>query len=309
LKIPRHLLAATALLPAALFGQAPPKPVVYNNMAGDGSVELDRTIRQAFSSTYTIVDTSRSAGFVEPEATAGELPKYVKDTQGQMIAGYVLVVYIVTAEGVVADPVIAKWNDERLCRVALEAMADWRFTPGRLKGVAVATTAAQEFNFGPVDLSNGLKLDRIVVYQPNDVLVKRMPPLERTKAYIAQMRQVAHNFFVGAATRETFQIVIVTRPGLRARVWFVSSVRPGNSAELEPLRRLLEAVPPLDVKGGAVILCLTTLVAGGDGKEPPMGENYRNPIPSEWRDLAKSLKDPPPFSSDAFMDLLWPDGG
>ena len=65
------------------------------------------------------MDTSRAAGYVEPEAIAGDLPKFAKDEHDQMIAGYVLVVYIVDANGEVADPVIAKGTDERLCRVAL----------------------------------------------------------------------------------------------------------------------------------------------------------------------------------------------
>src|SRR5580693_3343754 len=98
----RTLLALAALLPAYALAGAPAKPVVYNEMAGDGSVELDRTIRQAYGSTYTLVDTSRSAGFVEPVPLAGELPTYAKDAHDQMIAGYVLVVYIVAADGSVA---------------------------------------------------------------------------------------------------------------------------------------------------------------------------------------------------------------
>jgi hypothetical protein len=297
-----------ALLPACALGAAPAKPVVYNNMAGDGSVELDRTIKEAYGSTYTLVDTSRSAGFVEPVPTAGELPAYAKDAHDQMIAGYVFIVYIVTAEGVVADPVIAKGTDERLCRAALSAMGDWRFIPGKLKGVAVATTAAQEFNFGPLDVSNGLKVERLVVYQSNDLLVRRMPPFEQTRTYVEKLRLVAHNFFVGVTKPETLHIVIVTRPGRRSRVWLISTARPGDSKELEPLRRLLEAVPPLNVQEGPVILCLTTEVAGGDGKDPPEGPDYHNPVPSEWTELARSLKNPPPISSDAFIDMVWPPG-
>jgi hypothetical protein len=297
-----------ALLPSSALGAAPAKPVVYNNMAGDGSVELDRTIKEAYGSTYTLVDTSRSAGFVEPVPTAGELPAYAKDAHDQMIAGYVFIVYIVTAEGVVADPVIAKGTDERLCRAALSAMGDWRFIPGKLKGVAVATTAAQEFNFGPLDVSNGLKVERLVVYQSNDLLVRRMPPFEQTRTYVEKLRLVAHNFFVGVTKPETLHIVIVTRPGRRSRVWLISTARPGDSKELEPLRRLLEAVPPLNVQEGPVILCLTTEVAGGDGKDPPEGPDYHNPVPSEWTELARSLKNPPPISSDAFIDMVWPPG-
>jgi hypothetical protein len=288
------------------FG-APAKPVVYNNMAGDGGVELDRSIKQAYSSMYTVVDTSTSAGYTEPRAIAGELPKYVKDKQGRMISGYVLVIYIVTADGAVADPVMVKWSDERLCRVAVEVMANWHFMPGTLKGVAVATTAAQEFSFGPNDQSNGFSVERVIVYQPSDVTTRRMPPGEGTKAYVGQLQQVAHNFFVGDAVPETLSIVVVTRPGRRSRIWFVSSTRPGNSRELEPLKKLLEAVPPLDVREGPLILGFTGLIAGGDGKDQPMGETYRNPIPQEWLDAVRGRTDPPTVSSDAFVDLIWPD--
>jgi hypothetical protein len=136
-----------------------------------------------------------------------------------------------------------------------------------------------------------------------------MPPFEQTRTYMAQMRQVAHNFFVGVTKPETLHIVIVTRPGRRSRVWLVSTERPGGPGELEPLRRLLEAVPPMNVQEGPVILCLTTEVAGGDGRDPPEGPDYHNPVPRQWTELAKSLKNPPPVSSDAFIDLVWPPGG
>ncbi len=303
---PRHLLAILALLPASALCGAPAAPVVYNNLAGDGSAELDRSIRQAYGSTYAIVDTSRAAGFTEPSATAGEMPRVALDDRGQPIFGSCLIVYIVSAAGLVSDPVIVKWSDERVCRVALAAMGDWRFTPGRLKGVAVASTAAQDFTFGPAEASGGFSMERLVVYQPNDLLMRRLPPNEAVDAYVNQVRQVAHNFFVGSATPETFHIVIVARPGPRCRAWFLSSVRPGDSPELAPLRALLQAIPPLAVREGPVVLCLTAHVAGGDGKDQPNGEAFRNPIPAEWRALAATLKDPPAYSSDAFLDLLWP---
>jgi hypothetical protein len=309
LKMPRPLLLALAavLIGASAFGQPATSPVVYNNMDGDGGVALDRSIKQAYSGKYTIVDTSSSAGYAEPTAIAGDLPRLVKDRDGTLLVGYVLVAYIVTADGVVSDPVIIKWDDERLCRAALDIMAGWRFKPGTLKGLAVATTAAQEFNFGPDKSPNGLKMERVVVYQPNDVMMRRMAPKERTKAYIDQMENVAHNFFVGDTVKETFSIVVITRPGRRARVWFVSSVRPGDSPELAPLKRLLEGVPAMDVHGGPVVLGMTGLIAGGDGKDQAMGESYHNPIPAEWQQASDARKDPVPVASDAFIDLVWPD--
>jgi hypothetical protein len=46
-----------------------------------------------------------------------------------------------------AEPVVLKTTDERLNSIAMKAMEDWRFTPATLNGAAIATTAAQEFNF------------------------------------------------------------------------------------------------------------------------------------------------------------------
>jgi hypothetical protein len=304
---PLQSLAAALVLCTAALGDPATKPVVYNNMEGDGGVELDRSIKLAYSDKYKVVDVKHADGYVEPKAIAGELPRYIKDQRGQMIVGYVLAAYIVTADGAVADPVMVKWSDERLCKVAVEAMADWRFVPGSLKGTAVATTAAQEFNFGPSDASNGFKMERVVVYQANDIVTKRMPPGESSRSYIEQIQQVAHNFFVGDAVPETFSIVVATRPGRRSRVWFVSSYRAGNSPELEPLRRLLESVPPMNVRDGPVILGFTALIAGGDGKDRPVGADYRNPVPAEWEAAAGALKQPPAFASDAYIDLVWPD--
>jgi hypothetical protein len=306
LKTAIPFLAAALLLPASAAAEAA-LPVAYNNLAGDGGVALDQMIKHAYAGRYTIVDIRSSAGYAEPTAVAGDLPRYIKDAHGQLIVGYVLVTYIVGADGAVATPVIIKGDDERVCRAALDIMAGWRFRPATLKGTAVASTAAQEFNFGQDEDANGFRFEHVVVYQPNDVMVRRMPPTERMKSYVSQMGDVAHNFFVGDAAKETFSIVVITRPGKRTRVWFVSSTRPGNAPELEPLRRLLEAVPALDVRGGPLILGFTALIAGGDGKDQAMSEEYHNPMPDEWRQAMRALKDPVPVGSDAFVDLVWPD--
>jgi hypothetical protein len=58
-----------------------------------------------------------------------------------------LVTYVVSAEGRVVSPVVLKTADERLNATAIKALEEWRFEPGILNGVAIATTAAQEFNF------------------------------------------------------------------------------------------------------------------------------------------------------------------
>jgi TonB family protein len=233
------------------------------------------------------------------------MPRSVSNEWGQQVAGYVLVAYVVSAGGLVADPVVLKSSEPRLERAALDAMGGWRFKPGRLKGRAVATTAAQEFSFGPEDPANGYRTVRVATYQPTDVLIRRTPPAEAFKGYLGLVRQTAHNFFVDASRPETFHIVGVAQPGGRVRIWFVSSRRSGVAPELEPLRTLLQAIP-LQVHGGPLAFAVSGTVAGGDRSEPLEGPAYRNPIPAEWREAERRLAHPLPMSSDAFLDAVFP---
>jgi Gram-negative bacterial TonB protein C-terminal len=299
-----RVLALTALVAGAVSAQAASKLPLYNNLDGDGSVELDHAIKHAYAARYTIIDTRRADGYVEPSSTAGDLPKVARDSKGQYLAGYVLAVYIVDKDGSVIEPTVVRSTDDRLGTVALQAMAQWHFVPGRLNGSAVATTAAQEFNFGPPVAPTGYQMTRLVVYQDNPTLLRRLPGRADADAYLDRMTTVARHFFVGDLIHETFHIIVMVRPSGRTRIWFLSSIRPGSSAELEPLRRLLLAVAPLQVKEGPVILAISGDVMGGDGNEFP---EDRNPIPDAWRDLEMSLKEPLPIYSDAFLNLVWPD--
>jgi hypothetical protein len=60
----------------------------------------------------------------------------------------------------------------------------------------------------------------------------------------------------------------------------------------------------MPVRGGPVIMGLTASIAGGDHKDHSK-DAY--PVPSEWREIARSMKTPAPISSDAFLDAAWPD--
>jgi hypothetical protein len=295
-------LCAVALSAACAFGEAPAKPVVYNNLDGDGSAELDRAIKAAYSARFTIVDTGSSSGFAEPNPTQGSLPTTAATESGEPLAGYVLAAYIVNADGLVSDPVILKTTDARLSEVAIAAMSHWRFTPGRLNGKAVATTAAQEFNFGPADSANGFRTDHIAVYQAQEVLLRRLPGPDVFGAYVKQLGRVAHNFFVGDSTPEKLDLVFALRPGGSPRAWLVSSIRSGESRELEPLRKLLEAVPPVEVRDGPVAFAIRASIAGGGG--PPAGRDSPPPLPREWRDAAAAMKEPAAYSSDEFLDAI-----
>jgi len=260
-------------------------------------------IKQAYGPRYAVVDTGAAQGYAGPAATRGELPSQATDGQGHALIGYVVVIYLVTAEGRVGEPVVVRSNDARLNQVALDAMAQWRFRPATLGGAPVASTAAQEFSFGPVDVSFGYELTRVATYQAGDVLLRRMPPKPELQAYLNALTAVAHRFFVGDPKPENLDLVVMLRPGRRSRVWLRSSRRPGAGPDLAPLRALLEAVPPAAVAEGPVAVALLGIIAGGEGAR---GEADDRPVPDEWRDRQKALKEPLPYSSDAFMDLVWP---
>lgn len=296
------LTALFAFSVAQVQGTPDSKPVIYNNVEGDGSQELDRSIKQAYSGRYTIKDTRASDGYVEPSPVSGSMPGAQKDDKGTVLGGYVLVAYIVAADGKVADPVVLKTSDERLSKAALEAMEHWRFRPGKIAGETVATTAAQEFTFGPIRVASGFMLRHLILYQPNDVVVRRMPPKTEADAYLDRLTEVAHNFFVGNPPPETLHIIVLLMPGERSRVWFLSSNRPGNAKELLPLRALLEAVKPLSIKEGPVLFTLSGIVMGGDGQELPADQS---PVPAEWREVEATLKEPLPITGDEFLSLAF----
>jgi hypothetical protein len=300
-----RLLAA--LLALGLGGTAaeaaePDHPTVYNNLDGDRDLALDRVIKEAYGRRYTITDTSGGQGFVGPAATRGDLPTTATDGHGGALAGYVVVIYLITADGRVAEPVVVRSNDQRLSQVALNAMAQWHFQPATLGGTPVASTAAQEFNFGPVDVSFGYQLVTVVTYQSSDTLVHRTPSKPELQAYLHQLADTAHRFLVGEPRAENLDIVVMLRPGKRVHCWFVSSRRPGNSPELAPLRALLEAVPSVEVRGGPVALALLGIVAGGAGQRT----GTERPLPAEWREVNRGRPNPLPYASDAFMDQVWP---
>ena len=175
-----------------------------------------------------------------------------------------------------------------------------------MNGKAVNSTAVQEFNFGPRDVSNGYSMKRLAIYQSRDVLLKRMPDQGAVSDYVAQLKALTHNFYVGESKPEILHMVLVIRPAGRVRAWLMSSARKPDSPDLRRLRGLVESVKPPAVLGGPVALGLSGTVAGGDGTELLEGEAARNPVPPEWRAIEAAAADSPPFSSDAFLDLAFP---
>jgi TonB family protein len=129
------------------MANAAEKPRAYNHVAKDDKPELVREVKDALVPHYAITDVQDSDGFIQPKIKAGSLPRVARDKDGKFLGGYVLVAYVINAEGNVEHPVVVKSDDKRLDDFAIKATSEWKFDPATLKGAAISDVAGQEFNF------------------------------------------------------------------------------------------------------------------------------------------------------------------
>lgn len=270
------------------------KPVVYNKADG-GDTPLDRAIKKAYAEKFTIEDTTIASGYASPKPTSGGLPRTALNEAGEPLAGYVLIAYIVTAEGLASDPVILNSSNEEVNRTALDAMKEWRFVPGSIKGKPVRTTAAQEFVF-KIEKS-GFETTNIVLYQPDDVLKKRLPGEGHLAAYIEKVQSAAAGMLAKVTIPDTLVIVVAVRPDHSSHVWLMGSKL--DEKTLDALREQLEAIPPVEVKEGPVAFAICATIAGG----PEFTETP--PMPEEWKKAVEKLSQPASIP-DAILGDVWP---
>lgn len=269
--------------------------MVYNNSEA-GDTPLDRAVKKAYAEKFTIKDTTAAAGYLPPKPVMGGLPATAQTAEGESLEGYVLIAYIITAEGLVEQPVVIRTTNEVLNQTALAAMEEWRFAPGTMKGKPVATTAAQEFKFEIV--KSGFETTNITLYQPDELVQKRLPGAGHLAAYIEQLQNVAGETFAETTKPASLQIVVAVRPGRKSRVWLTGSALEAKT--LEDLRKKLEAIPPLEVRDGPVAFAVSGKIAGGAVTEGEI------PMPQEWQDAVKKLPQPV-MIPDGLLDTVWPE--
>jgi TonB family protein len=74
-------------------------------------------------------------------------PQYTEDARKEKISGAVLLSMVIGTDGLAHDISVVKGLDPGLDRNAAEAVEQWRFAPGTLKGEPVAVRATIEVNF------------------------------------------------------------------------------------------------------------------------------------------------------------------
>jgi TonB family protein len=268
--VPRFLLR---LLPAVLATTlaAADKPVVFNNTT-DPDDPLDRAVRQAFAEQFTVENTSVTAGFVPPRPKTGSLPRYARSPEGDTLEGYVLLGYVVTAEGRAVEPRVLKSTDERLNATATKSLEGWVFVPPSLKGKPVASTAAQEFHFTTAETA-GFETTNVVLFQKDAVLQSRLDGPGRLAAAIEKIQQAVGELFATKTEPATVNLLFLVQPDGSSRLW-ITGTGLDTAAQLA-LRKSLAGLPGLAVTKGPVAFAVCGSVAGAATTEFPA-------LPQEW---------------------------
>lgn len=142
----RHALLALIFGALNCESRGIEKPTLYNHVRAE-LTELDRDVKKAYEEKFKVVDVRSSPEYNPPKLTTGKTPRVARTPDGIRLGGYVLLAYVISAEGRATEPLIFQSTDDRLNEIAVDAIRDWRFTPGTLKGEPVAAAALQEFKF------------------------------------------------------------------------------------------------------------------------------------------------------------------
>ena len=143
----------------------------------------------------------------------------------------------------------------------------------------------------------------IVLYQPNDVLVRRLGDASGLASYTQALVAVANKEFSSWPEQAPVQgsLVVAVKPSGAARVWVVYYDGSVEDAEESDLKQRLETVTPVvTVHEGPIALAINfTAWATQSSKfsQPPLP-----PIPDEWRAAIVGHVLVP----DAVLATVWP---
>jgi TonB family protein len=122
-------------------------------LAGFGVLSLQKSSAQAPpqvapNDTPTLGQVYSAGGDVaSPRVIYKVDPAYTEEARQQKIAGSVMLSMVIGTDGLAHDISVTKSLDPSLDRTAAEAVEQWHFAPGTLKGEPVAVRAVIEVNF------------------------------------------------------------------------------------------------------------------------------------------------------------------
>lgn len=99
-------------------------------------------------------DSSKFKEFVDfakldkkPQIRSTVMPRYPFELKRQGISGECTLQFFVDENGMVSDPVVVSASHEEFKKPSLDAIMQWRFSPGMKNGRKVATRTQQQFPF------------------------------------------------------------------------------------------------------------------------------------------------------------------
>ncbi len=146
------------------------------------------------------------------------------------------------------------------------------------------------------------KISDVVLYQPDTVMKERVGNVAPLAAYIQKIEVACAAAFTSEAS-EGIDVVVVVKPNRQARVWFVSSL--AKMPDRAKLKAEIEAIEAPAVRSGPVVFALRYDLNGFTHRAPE-GGNFSPPIPAEWREKTKDVKEAL-MIPDGFIPYVWPD--
>ena len=124
------------------------KPVVFNHIVHQRT-EVDDLVHQHFEKLYEVVDIDdREHAYTPPKGIYGfGTPSPPFYSNGHCISGKVLILYVITIEGLVTSAYVATSTDPLLSKFAIERINVRRFRTAQVDGQSVSSVAATQMTF------------------------------------------------------------------------------------------------------------------------------------------------------------------
>lgn len=134
-----------SIAPLVTAKDATDKLVVYNAVTKHSDPAAETMAKEKYSGRFQIIDLTDTKSFSDPKCVDCQLMQRPRDGSGDVVAGKVLVTWVVSSGGRVLDPVVLESSDARLNEVTLSQIKAFRFNPAQLNGTPVAALMGHYF--------------------------------------------------------------------------------------------------------------------------------------------------------------------
>jgi TonB family protein len=139
-------IPAVAVFGANVLRTDSPTRLSMSGMAADEETEKEQQKRSE-AKLKTVSAESLCDEITHPVVIEKVNPKYPSDARDEKVMGMVIVETVLTEEGLVEEVQVLESVDERLSKVAVDAIRQWRFEPALCDGEPVAVYYNVTFNF------------------------------------------------------------------------------------------------------------------------------------------------------------------